>query len=276
MTDTSDVQLLIVDDDHSVRFFLQEVLERDGYDVTALDSGEAAIEQCQQKEFALALLDLKLNGMDGMAVLREIKKHSPNTAIILLTAHASLETAVESLRQGASDYLFKPCKTPELRQSVSLALQKREQFLRQQSLMHKLEQTLSEHLTDIRSVATAILPPKEVAQPKIESEDDKNRFLRNKTLIIDLMRHAVTLDGILVELSPTEFNLLAYLASEAPRVVAPQELVREVQGYTSEPWEARDLARFHVYRLRQKIKAATGKGDLIVTVRGVGYTIASP
>jgi DNA-binding response OmpR family regulator len=213
--------------------------------------------------------------MDGIAVLRKIKKISPTTAIILLTGHASLETAVEALRQGASDYLFKPCKTVELRHSVSTALQKRQKTLHQQALLHKLEQTFSEHLADIRSATTLPVPSVDDVQLISGPEEDKNRFLRHNTLIIDLVRHAITLDGVLLELSPTEFNLLAYLVSESPRVIAPQELVREVQGYASDPWEARDLARFHIYRLRQKIKAATGKDDLIETVRGVGYTIAS-
>jgi DNA-binding response OmpR family regulator len=92
-------------------------------------------------------------------------------------------------------------------------------------------------------------------------------------LIVDFMRHVMTLDGHLLELSPTEFDLLAYLASEAPRVISPQELVREVQGYESEAWEARDTVRYHVYRIRRKAKAATGRTDIIRTVRGVGYTM---
>jgi DNA-binding response OmpR family regulator len=87
------------------------------------------------------------------------------------------------------------------------------------------------------------------------------------------MRHVITLNGHLLELSPTEFDLLAYLISEAPRVVSAQELVREVQGHESEPWEARDIVRYHVYRIRRKMKAAAGRTDALCTVRGVGYTI---
>jgi DNA-binding response OmpR family regulator len=90
---------------------------------------------------------------------------------------------------------------------------------------------------------------------------------------VDLARHLITLDGQLLELSPTEFDLLAYLVSQVPRVVPPQELVREVQGYQSEPWEASETVRYHVYRLRYKMKEATGRADIIRTVRGVGYSI---
>ena len=63
------------------------------------------------------------------------------------------------------------------------------------------------------------------------------------------------------------------LISEAPKVISPQELVREVQGYTTEVWEARDTVRQHVYNIRQKVKEAGGPTDIIHTVRGVGYTI---
>lgn len=266
--------ILVVDDDPSIRFFLKEALERDGYKVTVFDLGSTAIEHCEKQVFDLVLLDLKLGDMDGITVLREIKQRSPTTAIILLTAYATLETAVEALRQGASDYLFKPCKTLELRRSISQVLQKRQQTLRQQILLQKLEQNLSAHLTDIRSVAAEISAVP-MGIPTTDSNDNKDRFLHKGDLIIDLMRHAITLNGTLLELSPTEFNLLAYLVSESPRVISPQELVREVQGYASEPWEARDLARFHIYRLRQKIKTATGMDNLIETVRGVGYSITN-
>jgi DNA-binding response OmpR family regulator len=105
------------------------------------------------------------------------------------------------------------------------------------------------------------------------SDKDEIRFLQQGGLIVDFLRHVITLDGHLLELSPTEFDLLAYLVSEVPRVVSAQELVREVQGYESEPWEASETARYHIYRLRQKIKDATGYTNVIRTVRGIGYTI---
>jgi DNA-binding response OmpR family regulator len=88
------------------------------------------------------------------------------------------------------------------------------------------------------------------------------------------MRHVITLDGHLLELSPTELDLMAYLVSEFPRVVSPQELVREVQGYECDLPEARDVVRYHIYRIRRKIKQATGQSGVIRTVRGVGYAIS--
>ncbi len=91
-------------------------------------------------------------------------------------------------------------------------------------------------------------------------------------VIVDPIRHVITVSGNLLELSPTEFGLLAYLVGEAPRVVSAQELIREVQGYENESWEARDAVRTHIYHIRQKIKTVVGH-DLIRTVRGVGYAL---
>jgi two-component system OmpR family response regulator len=280
---TTQAKILIVDDEAGIRFSLEETLSRDGYQVTTAESGEAALACVAAQPFDLVLIDLRLPGMSGMEVLTTLRQQAPDTAVVVLTAHASLETAVEALRQGAHDYLFKPCKTVELRDSVRRGLLSRRQKLQQRELLHQLEQHLSSSLQNLRATMTE--PPVaadarrpldgEAAPPDGGPAEEEGRFLRQGGLIVDLTRHVITLDGQLLELSPTEFNLLAYLASEAPRVVSPQELVREVQGYQSETWEASETVRYHVYRLRQKIKeATTGHADIIRTVRGIGYTIS--
>jgi DNA-binding response OmpR family regulator len=272
-------KILVVDDEVGIRLYLEEILVRDGHQVLAVESGEQAVAILEQRSFDLALVDLKLKGMDGMEVLSAIRQQALDTVVIILTAHATLETAVEALRQGAVDYLFKPCKTVQLRESVRKGLQHRQRQLRQRSLLHQLEQHLSSELESIRATIAEQPSPYLLESVKIdetlpEALDSGGRFLERSGLIVDFSSHLITLDGCLLELSPTEFDLLAYLVTEAPRVVSPQELVREVQGYASEVWEARDTVRQHVYKIRQKIKDATGQtDDLIRTVRGVGYTV---
>jgi DNA-binding response OmpR family regulator len=268
---TTNASILVVDDEAGIRFFLKETLTRDGHQVTAVDSGEAALECIASQEFDLALIDLRLKGINGLEVLAALRQRSPETAAIVLTAHASLETAVEALRQGAHDYLFKPCKTVDLRESIRTGLLKRQRERRQRALLSQLEESLTTNLEDIRTTAIK----KTTASPltSLEPAAEGGRFLQRGGLIVDSMRHIITLDGHLLELSPTEFDLLAYLVSEAPRVVSPQELVREVQGYESEIWEARDIVRYHVYRIRRKTQAIAGRTDVVRTIRGVGYTI---
>lgn len=275
-------KILVVDDEPGIRFFLEEMLVRDGHQVVTVDSGGAALDLVGTEEFDLALIDLKLQDISGLEVLAALSQQMPDTVVIVLTAHASLETAVEALRQGAHDYLFKPCKTIELRESIRRGLINRQQKIRQRALLQQLEQLLASGLQDLRA---AIVDPsaehratsdvEELAEVLQDDEpaQDHDRFLHRAGLIVDLMRHVITLEGQLLELSPTEFDLLAHLISEAPRVIPPQELVREVQGYEAEQWEASETVRYHIYRIRQKIKEATGREDVIRTVRGVGYTI---
>jgi DNA-binding response OmpR family regulator len=270
---TTPAKILVVDDDAGVRFFLEELLTRDGHQVVAVESGEAALECITAQEFDLALVDLKLGGIGGLEVLAALRQRSPDTATIMLTAHATLETAIEALRQGAHDYLFKPCKAVDLRESVRAGLLKHQWTQVQHELLAQLTQHLAEERAATPPIRRGGERPPALLSTSSEPAENQARFLQREGLIVDLMRHVITLDGQMLELSPTEFALVAYLVSEAPRVVPPQELVRAVQGYECEPWEARETLRYHVHRIRQKVRRATKRMDIIHTVRGVGYTI---
>jgi DNA-binding response OmpR family regulator len=261
-------RILVVDDEPAVRAFLRDVLDDPARQVVTAESVEDALERIAAEEFDLVLLDLKLRGRSGMAVLAEVGERWPDTAVIVLTGHASLETAIEALRRGAHDYLFKPCKTMELRQSVREALRRRQEKLEQREFLTTLRRSLGVGLEQLRALDGG----RPARAPSAAEPDGRDgRFLRQGGLIVDLARHAIMLDGCQLELTPTEFELLAYLASEAPRVVPPQELVQAVQGYECARDEASDIARVHVYHIRQKVEAATGRRDVIRTVRGVGY-----
>lgn len=121
--------ILVVDDEAGVRSSLRIMLKHDGYQVTTADSGEAALECIAAQRFDLALIDLRMKGIGGLEVLSALRQQSPDTAAIVFTAHGSAETAVEALRQGAHDYLFKPCKTDEILESVRTGLLKRRQAM---------------------------------------------------------------------------------------------------------------------------------------------------
>lgn len=273
MTSTS--KILVLDDEAGIRLFLQETLTSDGHEVVAVESGQQALDLIAQQTFDLALLDLNLPGIGGMDVLPRLRQNAPDTVVIILTAHGSLETAVEALRQGAHDYLFKPCKTVQLRESIRKGLLKRRQELQKRAVLRKLEESLAFTLDSLRENIDEP-PVPAVASPQFdEPPEDRGRFLRHGDLIVDFSRHVITLNEHLLELSPTEFDLLAYLVSEAPRTIAPKELVREVQGYESENWEASEIVRQHIRRIRLKIKMATGQTNVIQTVRGIGYAITT-
>jgi len=101
-------RLLVADDEAAIRESLSEVLREEGYEVTEAVDGSSAIAALQAREFDLVIADLRMPGADGIEVLRRTREWAPQTLVILVTAYATLETAVEALRQGAHDYIIKP------------------------------------------------------------------------------------------------------------------------------------------------------------------------
>ena len=110
----SAARVLIVDDEKSMRDLLTITLDKAGYDVTAADGGEAAIEAIRKDSFDTIITDLRMPRVDGMQVLRAARDLSPETAVIVVTAVASTETAVEAMKLGAYDYITKPFKLDEV------------------------------------------------------------------------------------------------------------------------------------------------------------------
>ena len=103
-----DVRVLVVDDEQSMRELLAIMLRQAGYDVVVADGGETAVETLKSESFDLVVTDLRLRKVDGLAVLRAAKEFSPRTVVLVVTAFASTETAVEAMKLGAYDYVTKP------------------------------------------------------------------------------------------------------------------------------------------------------------------------
>ena len=116
--------ILIVDDEPIARDNLQHILKKDGYSTLLAENGQEAIDLLKEQEVDLVLTDLRMRGQDGMAVLSESKKLWPSTEVVVITGYASVDTAVEAMRQGAYHYIAKPFKIDELRIVVEKALEK--------------------------------------------------------------------------------------------------------------------------------------------------------
>ena len=115
-------KILVVDDDTVARDLLADALKKEGYDVEAFSSGEEAIERGRHERVDLVLTDMRMGTVDGLTVLREFKRFSPDTSIVLLTSFGSLEGAIEAIKQGAYDYLAKPFKKEEIKLVVQRSL----------------------------------------------------------------------------------------------------------------------------------------------------------
>ncbi len=118
----ADARILVVDDERSMRDLLAITLRQAGYEVAVADGGEAAIEALRGAVFDLVITDLRMRRVDGLGVLKAVKERSPRTIVLVVTAFASTETAVEAMKLGAYDYVTKPFKLDEIRLTVGKAL----------------------------------------------------------------------------------------------------------------------------------------------------------
>src|SRR6476659_6694681 len=128
-------RILIVDDEATIRLTLGTLLKRTGYEVTSAENGHEAVGLLEQQRFDLMLVDLKMPEMDGMQVVAAARQRQADLAIIVLTGHGSLETAVEGLHQGVFDYLLKTTEPAEVIERVKVGLATRAQQMRQRTLM---------------------------------------------------------------------------------------------------------------------------------------------
>lgn len=119
-------RILIIEDDRRLREVLKKILDKKGFCVEMSEDGSSGITKIKQDSFDIALTDLKMPGMDGMKVLKAIKKISPETYVIIMTAYGTIDSAVEAVRTGAFDYITKPFKTEEVLLSIEKALEDRD------------------------------------------------------------------------------------------------------------------------------------------------------
>ena len=118
--------ILVVDDERSMREFLEILLTKDGFRVTSAEGGRQAIEALQKESFDLVITDIRMKPINGLDVLKQCKAISPSTVVIIISAYASTEMAVAAMREGAYDYLPKPFNIEEMRTVITNALQSRE------------------------------------------------------------------------------------------------------------------------------------------------------
>lgn len=131
-----EIRLLLVDDEEDFRTTLANRLKKRKMDVTGAGSGSEAIELVRQRSFDVAIVDVKMPGIDGIETLKQIKQISPLTEVIMLTGHASVESGIEGMKLGAYDYLMKPCDIDELLLKVGDAYHRN---LLQEERIHQAE-----------------------------------------------------------------------------------------------------------------------------------------
>ncbi|HYO91366.1 MAG TPA: response regulator [Pyrinomonadaceae bacterium] len=123
--DTS--RILVVDDEDNVRMTTAAILEQEGYELDTASDGHEALDKIKDGDFDLVLTDLRMEGLDGSALLQEICSKHPNMVTVVLTGYASIESSIDALRCGVYDYLVKPCVVDDLKLTVRRALEHKQQ-----------------------------------------------------------------------------------------------------------------------------------------------------
>ncbi|MBZ0290764.1 MAG: response regulator transcription factor [Anaerolineae bacterium] len=271
--------VLVVDDEGAIRYSVSKTLQRIGYEVDEASSGEEALEMMGKREYDVILTDIRMPGLTGVDLLKRIKDIAPDAIVILMTGYASLGTAVESLRLGAHDYLIKPSSSQDIRQSVSRGVERARNLRRRRALLDAIRSNVFELTRADVEAITAVYededqPPIEQRIESMSGMDSVNSNMTLGPLTIYPGRYQISVGDQPIDLTPTEFDLLLYLAAHRGRVVSCHELVREVRGYAVDEAEAREVIRPHVSNLRRKLKQTGQDADLIVNVRGIGYRLS--
>lgn len=225
------VTVLVVEDERKLRDFIRSYLERAGMTVLSAGSGAEAITLATQAAPDLVVLDLGLPDIPGEAVARELRAMSPAIPIVMLTAKAAEEDRIRGLELGADDYVVKPFSPREL-------------VLRVQAILRRGTHAPASH--DVSSYGGGVI-------------------------VIDEPRRTVTVRGVLVQLTPTEWGILTTLATVPGRVYSRFELINRVRGYEFEGYER--TVDSHVKNLRRKIEEDPGRPRVIETVLGGGYRL---
>lgn len=258
--------ILLIDDEASLRQTLTRILQRNGFEVTTAADGEEALRRLSGNAFDLVFLDIRLPGMSGLDVLKQIRQTDIKIPVILLTAHGTLQSALDAIRLGATDYILKPVN-PEL-------LVTRTQALVREQVIHRRRVEIQSQIDGLQAELKALEQGlEEGAAAGSSASTAQDRYLSRGRLVLDLQARRATLAERPVELAPSTFDYLVVLARHAPDVISYQSLVAEAQNYQVNTSEARELAKWHIHGLRQALEADPQQPQHILNVRGVGYRL---
>lgn len=228
-------QILIIEDDASIAELERDYLEIEGFDIQWVDNGQTGLRKALDEDFSLILLDVMLPGLDGFAVCRAIRKEK-ETPIMMVTAKREDIDKIRGLGLGADDYMIKPFNPAEMVARVKAHIQRYER------------------------VSRAASP----VEDKV-----KSTIITAGPMVIDQDSRIVTIDDVVIALTPREYDILLLLASNAGRVFTKEEIFERVWGLDA--MGETSTIMVHIKRLREKIELPNRDVQLVETVWGVGY-----
>lgn len=255
-------RILIVEDEEKIARFVTLELEHEGYRVEHAADGRTAVDLALERDYDLILLDVLLPQLNGMEVLRRVRKHK-DVPVIMVTARDAVMDKVAGLDAGADDYLTKPFAIEELFARIRVAL-KRSEAVRAASGVGGAGTGAG--AAGGASVSSTAMPP--ASDSTQASASPSPATLTVGSVALDPDRREVTVDGSPIVLTAREFDVLALLMAHAGTVLTRERIAHEALGY--EYVGDTNNVDVHIAHLRAKIEDAGGT-RIIQTVRGVGY-----
>lgn len=245
---------VVIEDEADIRSLLADVLEQAGFTVYTAATGTDGIELIRRVDPVVTTLDVNMPGMDGFETAKRIRAVS-TTYIVMLTARTEEIDALQGLESGADDYVTKPFRPRELRARIEAMLRR--------PRMH---------------TATETAPP--VPAPILEAPPVADGWLEHKGLRLNADMRVATVDGRELELTRSEFDIIAELLTWSGRVVSKSELALMLRGerYTGAEYFSDSDSRaieVHMANLRRKLGESPQNPRWIETVRGVGYRLTA-
>ena len=226
------IKVLVVDDEPNIVELLTVSLKFQGFEVESANSGQEALTMAREYRPDAYILDVMMPGMDGFELLGKLRQDGLDGPVLFLTAKDAVEDRIHGLTIGADDYVTKPF-------------------------------SLEEVITRLRVI---------LRRGNVSEDSNEDSTLRYADLTLNDDTHEVTKAGEIVELSPTEFNLLRYLMLNAEVVVSKAKILDNVWHYDF--GGDGNVVESYISYLRRKVD--TGDVQLIHTVRGVGYVLRTP
>lgn len=253
--------ILIIDDEAALRQSFARILQQAGFEVTTAENADQGLSFIETTNFDLIFMDLRMPGMAGLDALKLIHNSYPALPVVLFTAQPDVNSAVEALRNGATDYLLKPIKPQVVIERAQKIIERQQKEKRKLEIVRQIE-ALQAELKGLSSGDTGPLP-------RVNFGGD--RFLKRGALVLDLHKRCLIINEQTVGISHTSFDYLLVLARHSPDVVNYQTLVAEAQGYQADGHEAQELAKWHVHQIRQIIEKDVHNPSFLINVRGMGY-----
>ncbi|MBC8284506.1 MAG: response regulator [Nitrospinae bacterium] len=204
--------ILLVDDEEALLYALEKELTDEGYEVDSVEQGKEALRKLETKQYDLTITDIMLGDINGLEILKNAKSKSSHSAVIMITGHGELSTAIESLRLGAYDYIEKPCERGVFISTVNQAVDE-----------SRLRKELSQKYLHLENTITS-LEIEAADKSRIQNLLEKNQLAmesRLETLTQDLKNKSIALREILVEVEKEKFRLKECVQANVEHFIVP-------------------------------------------------------